>query len=140
MQIQAVNVPESVVVPPSFLQKMIDYAQEALPNECCGLLGGRGRVVTSVYPVRNDLCSPEGFFGNPKEMFCAVRKMRANHEDMIGIFHSHPASAPEPSPRDEEENAHPGLFYFIVSLRDAEPCVRCYVKTDDSGFVSVSIV
>ncbi|MBZ0257592.1 M67 family metallopeptidase [bacterium] len=140
MQSPAVRVPETVVVPPSYLQKMIEQAQEAAPNECCGVLGGRGSVVTSVYPVENDLCAPDRFNGNPEALFCAVRKMRKANEEMIGVYHSHPTSAPVPSKQDREDNNYPGLFYFIVSLASDEPEVRCYVMTEDGEFVSVSMI
>ncbi|MDP8244639.1 MAG: M67 family metallopeptidase [Candidatus Hinthialibacter antarcticus] len=140
MQSPVVKVPESVVVPPSFLQKIIDQAEAAAPNECCGVLGGKGSVVTSVYPIENDLCAPDRFNGNPEALFCAVRKMRKANEDMIGVFHSHPSSPPTPSQRDREDNHYPGLFYFIISLASDEPEVRCYVMTDEGEFESVSMI
>ena len=131
---------DSVVVPPSFLQKMIEHAAAAVPNECCGVLGGKGSVVTSVHPLTNDLASPTRYFANPHELFTAVRKMQNAEEEMIGIFHSHPTSPPQPSPTDREENGYPGLYYFIISLLDEEPAVRCYVMTEDGEFSSVEMV
>ncbi len=140
MQSHVVEVPESVVVPPTFVQKMVDQAQAAAPNECCGVLGGKGSVATSVYPVENDLSAPDRFNGNPKALFNAVRKMRTINEEMIGVYHSHPTSPPVPSKRDRDENHYPGLFYFIVSLASDEPEVRCYVMTEDGDFEPVSMI
>ncbi len=134
------TIPDTVVIPPSFLERMIRCARTHFPNECCGVLGGRGRVVTSVHPLKNDLESTSHFFANPQELFDAVKKMRKSGEDMIGIYHSHPNSAPEPSERDRRENYYPGLFYFIISLQEKEPVARCYILNSENEFYPVKIV
>lgn len=131
---------DSVVVAPSFMQRMITHAQSNLPLECCGVLGGRGAVVTSVYPVENAAQSESRYFCEPSVLFNAVRKMREKGEEMIGIYHSHPNSAPEPSETDRSENEYPGLFYFIISLNEDKPQVRCYKMSDDREFERIQIV
>ena len=131
---------ESVVVPPSFLERMIEHAQTCHPLECCGVLGGRGSIITSVHFLRNDLESSSQFFANPKELINAVRKMRNSGEEMTGIFHSHPHSLPTPSERDRDENYYPGLFYFIISLAQEEPEIRCYILSQEGEYHSVQII
>ena len=112
---------DSVVVAPSFLQRMITHAESVKPVECCGVLGGKGSVVTSVHPLENAVNSPVKYEADAKDLFQAVRRMRENGEEMIGIYHSHPDSPPVPSETDQQENEYPGLFYFIISLMNAEP-------------------
>lgn len=131
---------DSVVVAPSFLEKMRDHARKTAPLECCGVLGGRGSVVTSVYLLSNDLHSPSEFLAKPEELFNAIRSMRKKNEDMIGIFHSHPNSPPTPSPADLERNYYPGLFYFIISLATGEPQTRCYIMDEDRTVSSIQII
>ncbi|RJP31974.1 MAG: M67 family peptidase [Candidatus Omnitrophota bacterium] len=131
---------DSVVVPPSFLERMLEHARSCAPYECCGVVGGKGRIVTSVHPLRNDLESATQFFADPKELIDAVKKMRKSGEEMIGIYHSHPDSLAVPSQRDREENYYVGYFYFIISLMTENPIVRCYVMSHDREFTSVQII
>ena len=35
------------------LEEIVAHAREDLPNECCGLVGGKGDEVTSVHRTRN---------------------------------------------------------------------------------------
>lgn len=59
---------------------------------------------------------------------------------MIGIYHSHPSSAPSPSKTDQLENNYPGMYYLIISLADEEPSVKCYVMDEEKQFNSVQVV
>ncbi|MFB3786374.1 MAG: M67 family metallopeptidase [bacterium] len=131
---------DSVVIAPSFLERMISHAQSTFPVECCGVLGGKKSVVTSVYPLTNDLASPTQYFANPREMFQAARKMREKSENMIGIYHSHPQGPSTPSVTDQEQNYYPGLFYFIISLAEPEPVVRCFTMSEQGIFSPIQIV
>ncbi len=131
---------ESVVIPPTFLERMIESARGAIPNECCGIVGGKGSVITSVHPLTNDLASPDGFFTNPKELFKAVKRMRKTGEEMVGIFHSHPQGSATPSQKDSDENLYPGLYYFIISFNGDEAIVRCFVMSENKEFKSVTII
>jgi [CysO sulfur-carrier protein]-S-L-cysteine hydrolase len=44
----------------------------------------------------------------------------------VGIYHSHPRSAPEPSQTDINLAAYPGWLQLIVSLENDEPLVRAW--------------
>ena len=132
---------ESVVVAPSFSQQMIDHALKEFPLECCGVLGGRKNVISSVYPITNELKSPSAFRAGESELFKAVRTMRQNGEDFIGIYHSHPHSFNEPSEADCEENLYPGHFYFIISFPEKkEPLVQCYLIPQNRIVTQIEIV
>lgn len=123
------------------MNRMIEHALSSAPRECCGVLGGKGAMVTSVHPVPNDHESPGNRFNaNPDGLFAAVKKMRLANEDMIGIFHSHPGGPPEPSAIDRSGNHYPGIFYFIISLMDGDPEVRCYIMGEDREFTPVDIL
>lgn len=119
---------------------MHDHARRVAPQECCGVLGGRGSVITSVYPLANDLQSASEFLANPSELFNAVRSMRKKNETMIGVYHSHPNSPPLPSATDLERNYYPGLFYFIISLAEDEPSTRCFILDDNKILSSIQII
>jgi proteasome lid subunit RPN8/RPN11 len=130
----------TVQVPERIIQQMIDHALLENPNECCGVIGGKENRLDTLYPMRNDQASPTRYVGNPKDLFDAVKQMRLSGEDMTGIYHSHPTSKAYPSATDIAENGYPGLFYFIVSLLDDEPDVKCFQLPEDGSVVVLEIV
>ena len=58
---------------------------------------------------------------------------------MVGFYHSHPASPPEPSERDVAEFSYPGCLYAIVSLR-AEPAQIGLFRFAAGNFERVSVL
>lgn len=71
---------------------------------------------------------------DPREQLAAFRSMDAAGEDLVGIYHSHPASVPYPSPTDRAEAFYPDAVYVLVSLRGGEPELRAYrIAADAPG-------
>jgi len=97
---------------------MFAHARECAPAECCGLLGGRGGVAASAYPLRNVAREPLlAYEAAPEELFDAQRRMRARGEGLVGIYHSHPRSSdPAPSPADVRLAFYPAAVYFIIGF------------------------
>ena len=52
--------------------------------------------------------------------------MDGRGEELVAIYHSHPASQPYPSPTDRAEAHYPDAFYVLVSLRADEPELRAF--------------
>jgi [CysO sulfur-carrier protein]-S-L-cysteine hydrolase len=63
---------------------------------------------------------------HPREQLSAFRAMDERGEELVAIYHSHPASQPYPSPTDRDESHYPDAVYVLVSLRTAEPEVRAF--------------
>ncbi len=100
---------------------MFSHARDEAPRECCGLLIGTGDSV--VRHVRAKNAEPGGtrYLIDPGDHFRAIRQARAEGLDVIGAYHSHPASPPIPSATDiAEANSGPEFFYVIVSPLHAE--------------------
>jgi proteasome lid subunit RPN8/RPN11 len=58
---------------------------------------------------------------DPGDHFKAIRAARADGLEIVGAYHSHPASPPVPSPTDvAEADSGPDFFYVIVSLVNDE--------------------
>ena len=96
------------------LEAIADHAQEAWPDECCGLLIGRDRRVLASRRARNRSADPyRRFLLDPADQFAAIRVARASGLHVIGAYHSHPRSEPVPSPTDARE-ADPALLHVIV--------------------------
>lgn len=125
-----------LVLPSEFRQRMIDHAL-AGPNECVGLLAGRGGSVEAIYPLTNEAKSPTRFFA-AESLFRPMREMRETGLELVAIYHSHPASPPIPSRLDIEENYYPDAFHVIVSLQQEEPQLRAWLlSTDDAEEVEI---
>lgn len=98
----------------SVLDAVAEHAREAAPEECCGLLVGRGDRVLASRRARNSSSDPRRrFLIEPEDQFEAIRFARRAGLEVIGAYHSHPASAPVPSPTDLRE-ADPTLLHVIV--------------------------
>jgi proteasome lid subunit RPN8/RPN11 len=108
------------------LAAMLAHAREAWPLECCGLLTGEGDHTSGISRATNQLASGTAFFIPPDELFEFFRALRASGRQLTGIYHSHPRGLAVPSLRDVEEFHYRDVCYWIVSLAEREPDIRCY--------------
>jgi proteasome lid subunit RPN8/RPN11 len=118
----------------ALVDEMVAHAREDLPNECCGMVGGRDGTATSIYRARNHFESPLRFGVDSDDLFRITQKeMPARGEELVAIYHSHTKSAAYPSQTDlnEAQNSWPDAIWVIVSLEDPEaPEVKCYWLKD----------
>jgi proteasome lid subunit RPN8/RPN11 len=116
----------------ALIDEMVAHAREDLPNECCGLIGGRDGVPTTVYPMRNEFESPLRYKLHSGDNLRVSEEMREADEETVGVYHSHTKSPAYPSQTDVNEGqAWPQLVYFIVSLADPDaPDVKGYLLKD----------
>lgn len=98
---------------------VIQHLQSGLPNEACGILGGKNGIVTEIYPTTNIDENPRvRYLIDPKGQFGAIKDMRKKGIEMVAIFHSHPESQAYPSVTDVGLAYYPEAYYIIVSLKD----------------------
>lgn len=109
---------------------IISHARANLPDEACGLLGGTREKneakVEKVYLLTNIDHSPEHFSMDTKEQFAAIKDMRKNGWQLLGNFHSHPASPSRPSDEDKKLAFDPEISYLILSLAEKEPVLKSF--------------
>jgi len=112
----------------ALVDEMVAHAREDLPNECCGMIGGRDGVATSVVRVENAAASPLRYEMDPQGQFDALKRIEDGGDELVGIYHSHTRSAAYPSQTDvNEARMWPEQVYVIVSLEDEEaPDVKAY--------------
>ena len=105
-------------------EQVISHCQSRYPKEACGLLAGaksgREPEVVQVYPMRNAEDSPIGYSMDPKEQLQVEKRMRQAGQQMIGVYHSHTATAAYPSPVDVRLAISPDISYVLVSLADRQ--------------------
>lgn len=111
------------------IDEMVSHAQEDLPNECCGLIGGIDGKAQTVYRARNAFASPFSYRVDPGDQYRIIEKeMRERGEELVAIYHSHTKSPAYPSQTDlNEAISWPEQLYLIVSLEDREaPDVKAF--------------
>jgi proteasome lid subunit RPN8/RPN11 len=113
-------------------EALVTQARQEPNVECCGLLAGRGGVITTVLPARNALASPTAFDIVPAELFDLFHRMRRLGLDHLGIYHSHPTGDNAPSRRDIAAAYYPEAAYFILSpMQGAPKPVRAFAIRDE---------
>jgi proteasome lid subunit RPN8/RPN11 len=95
-------------------QAIVEHAVRDAPNECCGYLSATGGVVQEIFEAENERHSPYGYQLGPKALFAANDLDDEGFE--VGVYHSHPRSAAEPSQTDINLATYPHWRYLIVSL------------------------
>lgn len=106
-------------IPQRLVDEMVAHARDDLPNECCGMVGGRDGAATTVYRAVNAEASPLRYGIDASEQFRLMREIEEAGEELSGIYHSHTKSAAYPSQTDVNLAGWPDAVYLIVSL--AEP-------------------
>lgn len=123
------------------IDEIVAHSREDLPNECCGVIGGRDGELASVYRARNSEQTWLRYNIHPSDLFrITERLMPEAGEEVVGIYHSHTKSAAEPSQTDINlaEN-WPGVLQLICSLEDdSNPVVRAF-EIRDGGVEEVDL-
>jgi len=121
-------------------QKIIQHGLSGKPLEICGLLvglkNGDDTHVSEVHAVDSKDLSEKTYNMDALKYLKIDADVKARGLEIVGIYHTHPATEPYPSPTDMErahwegtdEAIFPGYSYLIVSLRDpANPEPRSFV-------------
>ena len=118
-------------MPMPIYERMIGQAREGFPFEVCGILGGRGNIVSAIYPMTNTDAGRDHFMMDPPEQFSVVKALRSQELEMLAVYHSHPATPARLSDEDIRLALTPDISYVIVSLADpSAPEVRSFRIAD----------
>ncbi len=118
---------------------IVTQGLDGKPLEICGLLAGTRAGdqtrIAEVHPVDSLDQSELTYSMDPLQQLKIERDVRARGLEIVGIYHTHPATVPYPSVTDvtrahwgdTEDLLFPGYSYLIVSLRDpANPEPRSF--------------
>ena len=113
-------------LPRELAEQIVEHARSELPNEACGLLGGRDGVARSFHPARNADASPYRYSLDAQDQLRIVLEIEDAGNDLVGIYHSHTRSAAYPSRTDVELASWPDAAYVIVSLASEPPAIAAF--------------
>lgn len=114
------------------IDEIVAHSREDLPNECCGLIGGRDGSATTVHRARNAAATWLRYELHPTDQLRIMNRLEENGDELVGIYHSHTKSAAYPSQTDVNlADAWPDPLYLICSLEHADaPVVRAFAIRD----------
>ena len=139
------------VVSPAVLQlsrsaylDLVAHLYDGLPDEACGLLGGRPgaddagagegeprpAAASLFYPSANVAASSRVYTIDPRTHLRADRDAEDRGLEILGVVHSHTHTEPYPSPTDVAQAPDPSWHYVIVSFRQGPPVLRSYLIRD----------
>ena len=103
------------------------------PRECCGLLVGTWDRILEAVPLENVAVDAlRRYEIAPVDHAALIRRCRARGTGaVVGAYHSHPRSAPMPSPTDTAEAF--AQFWFLIAgpvVDDAVLAVRAFHLVD----------
>lgn len=139
----------SLRLTPAQLRTIEAAAEAAYPEEACGLLVGRrapdgGWRVGAVEASANVAEPPRTrrFEVDPRLRLRLERRLRGRPDSIVGLYHSHPDGAAEPSERDRAMVFEPALIWLITAVgRNRAPATRAWRPTaDGAAFVPVRLV
>lgn len=107
-------------IPEAILAVIRKLAEEDPHIETCGYLAGIGEEVKEIFPMTNMDQSPEHFTFVPEEQFSVLDKAEKAGLDLIGVYHSHPASPARMSAEDIRLAYDTSIFYLIYALLTQE--------------------
>ncbi|MFC4778596.1 Mov34/MPN/PAD-1 family protein [Paenibacillus sp. GCM10023252] len=126
-------------------KKLITACQQAYPDEACGVLvqdARNGPLITDVIPIQNASPHRQRHFSfDPAEWIEVYYRIQKNRQTIVGMYHSHPATAAKPSPADLR-GALPmdGCSYWIVSLTELNnPSLSCYQISTRNGLIPLML-
>ena len=117
------------------LQMLHEHAEESLPNEASALLFGNvsesSVAIKHIELAKNESeSSMTSFSVNPEEQYHLLVEAEERHEELVCIFHSHPAP-PYPSATDKRNMKLNPVVWLIASNESGTWESRAYLLNDD---------
>ena len=95
---------------------LLKEAARAAPEECCGLLLGRGGLVSEARAAANVADDRRRHFEvDPAALLKAHKEARSGGPELLGYFHSHPDGHPVPSAADCEHASGDARVWPIIA-------------------------
>lgn len=98
------------------LATLHEDARRAAPEECCGLLLGRGQRIDEVRAAANLAENRHVHFEiDPVVLLAAHKEARAGGPEVMGYYHSHPTGICVPSATDRQHSTGDSRIWAIIA-------------------------
>jgi proteasome lid subunit RPN8/RPN11 len=112
---------------------ILAHARAESPRECCGLLIGHAGDIVEAVPAANVAADPiRRYEIDPADYLQQIKRCRSTAADggrelaVIGAYHSHPNSPPEPSETDVAEAFAEFVFVIVGAAAGTALEIRGY--------------
>lgn len=113
-------------------EEIIAHAREHAPRECCGVIAGNKLgEITRLYRLTNLEQNTTRYLFDDEEFFRVYWEIENRGEQLLSVYHSHPATVAYPSKTDVEFAFWPEAIYLICSLQfEHAPAIRGFRIVD----------
>ena len=117
---------DALVLPAAVRRAIVQHARRDSPRECCGFIIGAEGIADQAVAATNVEPGTTRYQIDPEEHIALRRALRGTGRNILGVYHSHPAGSPQPSPTDVAEAHYPEWAYVIVGLRNSRASIRAF--------------
>ena len=116
------------------LHQIHRHLESGYPNEACGVMLGKGGVITEIVSADNKRTDSarNRYLIDPLAYMKIERDADKRGMDVLGIYHSHPDVAARPSQFDLD-HAWPNFSHLIVSVVQGKAVESTASRRFDSG-------
>jgi proteasome lid subunit RPN8/RPN11 len=134
----------SIKISRQLLAELITHALQDDPNECCGLLLGKGDEADELHRMSNVSGKPiSRYTMQPAELVEAQEKAKKSDREFTAIYHSHTFTQGYPSLTDIKNAVEVGSIstrHVIISLVEkTRPVVRAFSINEKSEVTELVI-
>jgi len=112
------------------IERIVAHAEREAPVEACGFLMGSNGLVTRDFPITNADGREDHYTFDPEEQFRAYSVAGEEELDIMGVYHSHPKTPPQPSAEDIRLAHDAAMLYVIVSLMEGKGKIKAFSIRD----------
>ncbi|MDV7339378.1 M67 family metallopeptidase [Terasakiella sp. A23] len=119
-----------MIISQDHIDEIFAHTKRVHPEECCGLIIGKGDEVTDLMASRNvsESDRTKTFEIDPATRFKLIREQ--GHDAMIGFYHSHPNGIPYPSKTDKTMVYEPEMIWIIATQDEIKAFKFDEIKQD----------
>jgi len=131
----------ALILPPALAAEIIAHARAGWPAEVCGLVRGCAGRAIALHPASNIAADPSRDYEVAPSDLLVQFDWEEEGDELVAIYHSHPASPAYPSASDAWNAHYPDAVYLICSLADWEnPVIAGFFLRPLAGEVDFTAV
>jgi proteasome lid subunit RPN8/RPN11 len=132
---------QTLILPSPIYNDIVVHANEGKPKEICGLLRGRNSLAKELVRSKNVASNPILDYEVDPETLLILFDWEEAGDELIAIYHRHPAGPAYPSGSDAFKAYYPETVFLICSLLDEdEPVLRGFFLRELLGEIDLEAI